>query len=140
VVVKDTTNFPTEGIEHAVINPPDLELPRFRCYLFFKHEDPTKQDYGRVQSWCMQDLRKFWYDMDKDYSRAASRVAISQLKDEINVLREPTQAEERFRLLVSDQAIAQALLGTVHAGEGSLEQRFERILRLIMIENGGHVF
>jgi len=140
VVIRDTVNLPTEGIEHAVVNPPDLELPRFRCYLFFKREDPTRQEYGRVQSWCMQDLRKFWYSMDKDYSRAASRVAISQLNGEINFLREPPRAEERFKLLVSDQAIAQALLGTVHAGEGSSEQRFERILRLIMIENGGSIF
>jgi len=139
VFIKETTDLPTEGIAHAVINPPDLELPRFRCYLFFKYEDPTRQHYGRVQSWCMQDLRKFWYTMDKDYSRAASRVAISQLKDEINFLRDPTQAVERFRILVSDQEIAKAFLGTVHAGTGSAEERFERILRLIMIENGGCV-
>jgi len=78
--------------------------------------------------------------MDKDYSRAASRVAISQLKEEINILRDPPQAEERLGLLASDQQFAQILLWTARAGEGSLEQRFERILRLIMIENGGHAF
>jgi len=52
--------------------------------------------------------------MDKDYSRAASRVANSQLKGEINFLRESPRAEERFGLLVSGQEIAQVLLGTVH--------------------------
>jgi len=136
--VGETKHLTPENIlEHAVISPPGLELPRLRCYLRFKHEDPTKPDYGRVQAWCLEDLRELWYDMDKAYSRAASRVAISQLLNEVNILREPLQAEERFDLLVSNQAMVRALLEKVHAGEGSLE---ERILRLIMTENDGYGF
>ena len=141
-VIRETENFPTEDVlEHAVISPPGLELPRLRCYLSFKHEDSTKPDYGRVQAWCLDDLRELWYNMDKDYSRAASRVAISQLMHEINILREPLRAEERFRLLACSHAMAQALPGRVKASsEESLEQRFERTLRSIMMENSGYVF
>lgn len=141
MVIRETANLPISDIEHAVVSPPGLDLPRFRCCLFFKYEDPTKEEYSQVQSWCMQDFREFWYSVDKDYSRVAARAAISQLKDEINILRDPSRAEERFKLLISDPAIAQALLGTVHtSNEGSSEQLFERILRSIMIENGGHIF
>ena len=139
--IRETANLPTEGIEHAVVNPPGVDLPRLRCFLLFKHEDPAEQNFGRVQSWCMEDLRESWYDLDKDYSRAASRVAIPQLLGEINILRDPLRAEERFGLLVSNQAFAQALLGKFEAGsEQSLEQRFERILRLIMMEHCGYAF
>jgi len=79
--------------------------------------------------------------MDKNYSRAASRVAISQLLSEINILREPLRAEKRFKLLVSSRDMAQPLRGEVEAGsEELLEHRFEGVLRSIMMENGGHVF
>ena len=78
--------------------------------------------------------------MDKDYSRTAARTAISQLFEKINILREPPQGEQRFRpQIVFDQAATtSAFLGTVEAGnEGSLEQHFERIILLIVMENGG---
>ena len=134
--IRESPDLPADSIEHAVANPPALELPLFRYYLFFKHEDSTKPDYCRVQSWCLEGLRELW-KMHKDYSRAVSRVAISQLMREINVLREPLQAEEGFRLLVPDP-VAQSLLGMADFGsEGSLEQCFEQIIRLIMRENGG---
>ena len=78
--------------------------------------------------------------MDKVYSRVASRMAIPQLFDEINVLKEPLRAEQRFRLMAIDKAIASAFLGTVAAGsEVSLEQRFEVIIHLMMREEGGYV-
>jgi len=90
----------------------------------------------------MPDLRELWYNVDKSYSLAASRVAISQLVDEINVLRDPLQAEKRFRLLVSSRDMAQPLREkAVEAGdEESLEHRFEGILRLSMMKSGGYVF
>jgi len=79
--------------------------------------------------------------MDKDYSRVASRVAISQLLDEINILRDPLQAEERFMLLVSSQDIAQSFRREVEgASEELVELCFERIICLVMMENGGRVF
>jgi len=114
-----------------------LKMTRLRCFFFFKDYDPTKPDRARSQTWSLKGLRERWYDMDKTYSRAASRVAISQLVDEINILRDPLLAEERCDLLLSSQAMVQALLVQADAGEGSLEQRFEKILRLIMVENGG---
>jgi len=133
--------LPENIVERTEISPPGLELPRLRCYLRFKHEDSIESDYGRFQAWCIEDLRELWYNMDKAYSRAASRVAISQLMNEINVVREPLRAEEKFQLLVTNQAMVQALLDRVRAGsEGSLEQRFGELLRLIMMENGGSAF
>jgi len=89
----------------------------------------------------MLNLQEYWYDMDKDYSRAASRVAIPQLIDEINVLRDPLQAEKRFRLLVSNQYLSSLLAGKTGAGsdEAPLDQRFELIILQIIKENGGSV-
>ena len=37
--------------------------------------------------------------MDKEYSRTTSGLAIPQLMNEINLLRDPRQAEERLRLM-----------------------------------------
>ena len=37
--------------------------------------------------------------MDKEYSRVASMLAVQRLVNEINVLRDPQQAVERFRLI-----------------------------------------
>ena len=116
-VIKETEHLATEGmLEHAVISPAGLALPGLRRFLFFKDEDPTKQNHGRFQVWCSEGLRELWYNMDKDYSRVASRMAISQLFDEINVLREPLRAKQTFRLMVIDKAIASKFLGTVVAG------------------------
>jgi len=121
----------------VVVDPAGLELPRLRCYLFFSHEDPTKPMKCRVDAWCLDDLRELWYEMDKDYSRAASRVAISQLTDEINILREPPRAKQRFRLLVSSQDMAEPLReNAVEEGrEETLEHRFEQILRFSMMKS-----
>ena len=47
----------------------------------------------------MRNPRESYYDMDKEYSRVASRLAIPQLINEINVLKDPQQAEERFKRL-----------------------------------------
>ena len=140
-IVREIANVPMSEIEYAAVNPPGLEIPRLRCFFFFRGEDPTKPDLGRFQTWSPKDLRERWYDMDKNYSRAASRVAISQLLSEINILREPLRAEKRFKLLVSSRDMAQPLRGEVEAGsEELLEHRFEGVLRSIMMENGGHVF
>jgi len=78
--------------------------------------------------------------MDKDYSRVAARMAISQLFDEINVRREPVQAEQRFRAVAVVRDDASRLLRMSQAfTEGSLAQRFEQILRLVMTDDGGRV-
>ena len=115
-VIEETEHLATEGmLEHAVISPAGLALPSLRCFLF-KDEDPTKQNHGRFQVRCSEGLRELWYNMDKDYSRVASRMAISQLFDEINVLREPLRAEQTFRLMVIDKAITSKFLGIVVAG------------------------
>ena len=137
-VVRETTDLPTDGVEFAVGNVPGLEWPRLRCFFYFRHEDPTVPEVGRIQSWSMQDLREVWYNMNKSYSRAASRVAISQLMNEINILGEPLRAEERFGLLVSNKTVAYGVQEEVHAGkEEMLEEGFEQILRIIMMENSG---
>ena len=47
----------------------------------------------------MENLQETYYNMDKERSRAVSRLAIPQLMKEINVLRDPQQAGVRFKLM-----------------------------------------
>jgi len=79
-------------------NPPGPGFSRLRCFFFFKYEDPALF-HSRCRTWWMEDLQGQCYDMDKEYSRRASALAIPQLTNEINILRDPQQAEERFKLM-----------------------------------------
>jgi len=63
-------------IQFAATNPPDVKLPHLRCFFFF--------------------------DVDKEHSRKASRLAIPQLLEEINVLKQPQQAEQTFVVMALD--------------------------------------
>jgi len=78
---------------------PNLEWPRLRCYFFFPSEGPTKSNEIWAQSWCIPKLRELYYDVDKECSRKASRLALPQLMNEINVIREPRQAVQRFKIM-----------------------------------------
>ena len=80
-------------------DPPRPGMSRLRCFFFFKYGDLSELCYARSRMWWMENLQELCYEMDKEYSRAASRRAIPQLMNEINFLRDPKQAEERLRLL-----------------------------------------
>jgi hypothetical protein len=114
-------------LKDAMVNPPDLEWPRLRCVLSIKNEDLTKPDHVQVQAWCMMNLREVCYGLDKDYSHAASRLAIPQLLNEVNILREPQQAERRFRFMVLDPDLSWALLQEIAENETKepFQQDFE---------------
>ena len=86
-------------IRNEEIVPPRPGMSRLRCFFFFRYRGPDKGFYSRGREWWMKNLQGLCYDKDKEYSRAASRIAIPQLMNEINFLRDPKQAEERFRLL-----------------------------------------
>jgi len=119
-------------------NPPELDWPRLRCFFLFKNEDPTKPDHGRARVWCFANLQELLYDMDKEYARAAARMAIPQLLNEINVTKEPRMAEQRFMLMVLKPYLSWAFLEKAERrNEEPLEQYFDRILRAGDEENGG---
>ena len=130
------------GYDDTAVNPPGLELPRFRCFFYFQDQDPTKPDHCRIQGWCLENIQILWYDIDKEYSRAASKLAIPQLLDEINIIRDPLQAEKRFRHLVVDLDLDWARRRTTNAAGDDvelepLEEYFER-LRILTAEHGGY--
>lgn len=126
------------GLEVATINHLNLEWPRLRCFFFFQDEDPTKPDHSRAQIWRLAGLQESFYDMDKEYARAASEMAIPQLLMEINVTKEPRMAERRFRFMVSDPDLSWAfLLIAEHYDEEPMQQYLERILQAGDEENGG---
>jgi len=85
-------------LKDAAVIQPDPELPRLRCFLFFKDEDPTKSHshHIRAQTWSMANLRELRDHIDKEYSRVASNLAIPLLLKEINIQGEPKLAEQRF--------------------------------------------
>jgi hypothetical protein len=61
----------------------------------------------------MTNLREARYELDKDYSRAVSKLAIGVLLDEGNDLKGPQQAEQLFRLMATDPDFCWALLEIV---------------------------
>ena len=80
-----------------------------------------------------------YYSLDKEYSRKASGLAISQLLNEINVLREPQQAVRRFKFVVLNPGIylASMLAAEVGDEEEPFEQYLERINRLPSAKEDG---
>jgi len=58
--------------------------------------------------------------MDKEYSRTISMLAIPQLLDEINVLRDPQQAEQRFQSMVTNPEEYLSFLRMEVGGEDEL--------------------
>lgn len=72
--------------------------------------------------------------MDKEYSRTISRQAIPQLLKEINILREPLRAEQRFRLMATGPVRVKT---SENCDEEPLEQQLERTLHVDLRENGG---
>ena len=122
-------------LKDAAATSEDLEWPRLRCFLFFKDEDPTKRDHHiRAQTWCLTNLRDLCYEMDKGYSQAASKIAIPQLVNEINVFGEPQKAELRFKSMVSDPELYHILMKKAEKDykdhKDPLEKKFERVLHV----------
>jgi len=96
-------------IKDAAGNPLDLNWPRLRCYFCFKGNDTTRYQV-RALAWCLPNLRGLYYDVDKECSRKASRLALPQLLNETNVMREPQQAAQRFNIMASEPDLFQALM------------------------------
>ena len=87
-----------------VPNPPAPGLSRLRCYFFFEHEDPAVKLYHtKCRTWWRTYLKERCYDMDKEYSRVVSMLAVPQLMKEINILRDPQQAVGRFEIMALDR-------------------------------------
>ena len=103
--------------EDAMVNPEGPELPRLRCFLIFRNEDPTEPDYVRVLWWRMPGLQKIWYGLDKEYSRAVSRLAIPKLLTEINIRRQPRVAKELFRSMVANSDLFGAFMEGAETGD-----------------------
>lgn len=89
--------LPTFG--DGMVGLPNPEFPNLCCFFFFKG-DSAKPDWVEALGWSVPRLQAVYYNMDKEYSRMASRAAILQLLDEINVRRDPQQAEQRFKSVV----------------------------------------
>ena len=126
-------------IEYAMVDPPNLEWPRLRCFLVFKDEDPTKPGHGRVRAWCTQGLQDL-YTMDKRLSRSAARLAIPQLLEEVNVLKKPQQTGERIGFKVALDRVFPGLPVEVVKTRGveeSVDQYIDRFLRVALRKNGG---
>jgi len=115
-------------LDYIMLNPPDLEWPRIRCFLFFDDEDPSKQGHGRIQGWCLPGIREL-SEVDKDYSRAAARKAIPQLLNDINIVKDPQQSELRFKPMVMLPGIPVVSIPMTGPGEDPLGPLFEHILR-----------
>ena len=79
--------------ERLATGPPELR-PRLRCIVFVKDkDDPTRTERVRVHSRCVPNLRELRDTINKNYSRrAASKLAIPLLLNEINVMKEPRLA------------------------------------------------
>ena len=122
--------FPTFNDE--MVNPPGLGWPRLRCFYFFKG-DSTRPDHNQITGWCVPGLRVLYYNLDKEYSRKVSRLAIPQLLNEINVLREPQQAAERFKSMVMNPEVLSASMrraAEVDDEEEPFEQYIARLHHL----------
>jgi len=90
--------FPT--FDYRMVNPPDSEWPRLSCFFSFER-DFTKPVHSQAIGWGVPWRQlALYYNMDKEFSRTASRLAIPQLQDQINVVRDPQHAEEMFKSVV----------------------------------------
>ena len=85
------------SIIEVVSDLPGPDMPRLRCVFLFESANPDESIYVRAYGWWMENLREHYFEMDKEYSRMTSMLAIPQLVNEINFLGNPKQAEERFR-------------------------------------------
>lgn len=117
-------------LERAVANPPGYsERPRLRCLVFIKDKnDPTQMERARVHSWCAGNLREVYFDLDKDYSRAAAEQTIPFLVREINGSRNPKEVARKFQLMVEAPDAVRPFLDMLDMGmtdddNGELFQR-----------------
>ena len=81
-----------------------------------------------THGWCQPVLRLGWYNLDKEYSWMASRLAIPQLLNETNVLRDPQRAAERFRSVVMKPEVYYASMLRGRAYDDNDEEPFEQYL------------
>ena len=91
----------TPDLKDATADPPGPGLSRLRCFFFFTYSENPELLHTRSRTWWMQNLREAYYGMDKEYSRVNSELAIPRLVTEMNILRDPQGAVERFRAIAS---------------------------------------
>ena len=117
-------------VEDVMVITLDPGAPSLRCFLFFKNEDdPAGSYYCRIPTWSIKDLREVRCNMKKEDSRAASRLAIPQFIKEVNVLRDPEQAVERFSCTLDLISSGPPVWDAEKDDENPLEKHFERLLR-----------
>jgi len=86
-------------LEDRTATPPGGPgLARIRCLFCFKYEDPELV-HSRCPAWWIENAREKYYNMNKEYSRVVSKLAIPRLVNEMNNLRDPQKAAERFMLI-----------------------------------------
>ena len=90
----------TPHLTDPTADSPGPGLSRFRCFFFFTYDDPELV-HTRTRTWWIPNLQELYYDMDKEYSRANSKLALPRLVTEMNILRDPQQAAARFKLIAS---------------------------------------
>jgi len=121
------------SFDDAMVNPPGMEWPRLCCFFFFKG-DSIRPDHFQATRWCVPRLRVLYYSLNKEYSRKIFKLAIPQLLNEINILRDPEQAAQRFRSLVMDPGVllASMFMARMKVGDGEepFEQYIERLQHL----------
>ena len=130
-------NAPSGYDDSMAVNPPGMEWPRLRCYLFFKEDqDPTKSTFLRAIGWCQPHLQEVWYDLDKEWSSLAAKLTIPELLHEINIERDPQVAGETFKFMAEHPDASWALMDMEDAGDGYLSARdVERLTRLLEEQN-----
>ena len=106
----------TPHLTDRTANPPAPGMSRLRCFFCFTYEDPELV-HTRSRIWWMENLRELYYNMDKEYSRVNSRLALPRLVTEMNVLRDPKQALERFRLIASGPGLSGTSTGQAEKGD-----------------------
>ena len=93
----------------APVNLPDPGSSHLQCFFIFEYDSPGGELYHAESiTWWTTNLRGLSCNMDKEYSRTASRLAIPQLINEINVLQDPRQAAQRFGMMALDPDLSWA--------------------------------
>ena len=101
---------PSLGSAVAVPTPsPGPGLSCLCCVFYFKHGNP-EFCHGRHRTWWTANIRELYHNTDKEYSQVAAIIATRQLENEINVLKNPRQAEERFRVIASGAGLSGTLM------------------------------
>ena len=107
--VADLVGILPPDLTDAPASPPDPGSSRLQCFFIFECDSPGGElSQAQGTTWWATNLRELSCDMDKEHSRTVSRLAIPQLINEINVLRDPQQAAKRFGIMALDPDLSWA--------------------------------